>query len=33
MGEGKVHGMVGIWWEFGGNDSQSRSNLGGLSLT
>ena len=26
-------GMVGIWWEFGGNHSQSRSNLGGFSLT
>src|SRR5882762_5707549 len=25
-------GLVGIWWEFGGNDSQSRSNLGGFSL-
>jgi hypothetical protein len=26
-------GMVGIWWEFGWNYSQSRLNLGGFSLT
>ena len=26
-------GMVGIWWEFGGNHSQSEWNLGGFSLT
>ena len=26
-------GMVGIWWEFGGNDSRSRWKLGGFSLT
>src|ERR1700678_3440477 len=25
--------MVGIWLEFGRNDSESESNLGGLSLT
>src|SRR5271168_3959274 len=25
--------MVGIWSEFGRNDSESESNLGGLSLT